>query len=91
MRVLTLFLLTLLALVYGELWFGKSGLPRVHELQARLSAQQAKNAQAKSRNEQMQAEVRDLKDGQEMVEEKARSELGMIRKDEIYVQLTPKR
>jgi cell division protein FtsB len=88
MRIFTLVLVALLALVQGELWFGKAGLARVHELQTRLDAQREKNAVSRTRNDQILAEVRDLKEGEEMVEEKARYELGMIKKDEIYVQLS---
>lgn len=61
------------------------------ELKARLNEQQASNAQARERNRQLAAEVRDLKEGLEMVEEKARFELGMIKPDEIFVQVTPAR
>jgi cell division protein FtsB len=52
-----------------------------------LSEQLARNEQAKSRNEQLQAEVRDLKEGLEIVEEKARTELGMVKPNEIFVQV----
>jgi cell division protein FtsB len=52
-----------------------------------LSEQLARNQQAKSRNEQLQAEVRDLKEGLEIVEEKARTELGMVKPNEIFVQV----
>ena len=89
MRLVTLALLGLLALVHAELWFGKGGVPRVMALQASLSAQQADNAAAHARNGQLAAEVRDFKEGLEMVEEKARFELGMVKPDEIYVQVSP--
>ncbi len=92
MRYLTLGLLVLLGLVHAELWFGKAGVPRVMELNSRLSEQLAGNAAGRLRNEQLSAEVRDLKEGLEMVEEKARFELGMVKPDEILVQITtPKR
>jgi len=91
-RLVTLALLALLALVHAELWFGKGGVPRMRDLQAKLTAQTADNDAARARNDQLEAEVRDFKEGQEMVEEKARFELGMIKPDEIYVQVnTPKR
>ena len=89
MRLVTLALLALLALVHAELWFGKGGVARARELEGRLHAQQAANAEARARNEQLAAEVRDLKEGFEMVEEKARSELAMVRPDELLVVLTP--
>lgn len=92
MRLLTLALLALLALVHAELWFGKGGVPRVVELSGKLREQQAANEAARARNAQLLAEVSDLKEGLEMVEEKARSELGMVKPDEILVQITaPKR
>ena len=92
MRFVTLVLLGLLGLVHAELWFGKGGVPRTVELSGRLQAQKSANDTARQRNEQLGAEVRDLKEGLEMVEEKARYELGMIKPDEIFVQVsTPRR
>lgn len=91
MRLVTLGLLALLALVHVELWFGKGGVPRVVDLSGRLAEQQAKNDAARQRNDQLAAEVGDLKEGLEMVEEKARFELGMVKPDEILVQLAPPR
>ena len=91
MRFVTLALVALLALVQVELWFGKGGVPRMIELQGKLQAQQATNEAARHRNALLAAEVNDLKEGLEMVEEKARLELGMIKPDEIFVQLTPRR
>ena len=92
MRYVTLALAVLLVLVHAELWFGKGGVPRTLDLSAKLQLQKTANDAARARNTQMEAEVRDLKEGLEMVEEKARFELGMIRPDEIYVQVsTPKR
>jgi len=90
-RLVTFALLALLALVHVELWLGKSGVPRVVELQFKVRDQKAANDAARMRNEQLQAEVHDLKEGLEMVEEKARSELGMVRADEILVQVSPRR
>ena len=91
MRLLTVVLAALLVLVQAERWLGKSGVPRVMELQGKLAEQQAANAAAQRRNQQLDAEVRDLKEGLEMVEEKARLELGMVKPDEILVQIAPKR
>ena len=92
MRLLTVALAVLLLLVHAELWFGKSGLPKTMVLGSKLYEQVSANDAARSRNEQLQAEVRDLKEGLEMVEEKARFELGMLKPDEILVQLSvPKR
>jgi cell division protein FtsB len=88
LRLVTFALLALLGLVHAELWLGKSGVPRVMELQARLQDQKAENDAAHARNDQITAEVHDLREGLEMVEEKARFELGMIKPDEIYVQVS---
>jgi cell division protein FtsB len=91
-RFVTIALLVLIALVHAELWLGKGGVPRVIELEGKLSEQKAANELARERNSQLDAEVRDLKEGLEMVEEKARFELGMVKPDEILVQVsTPKR
>ena len=75
-----------LALQY-PLWFGKGGWLKVRELDRQVAAQQAATAQLKARNDALDAEVRDLKQGLEAVEERARAELGMIRKDEIFYQV----
>jgi cell division protein FtsB len=92
MRLVTFALAVLLLLVHTELWLGKGGVPRVVELSSKLREQKASNEAAHARNERLVAEVRDLKEGLEMVEEKARFELGMIRPDEIFVQVAaPKR
>jgi cell division protein FtsB len=91
MRWITLALVALLVLVQAELWFGKGGVPRMVELQRKLALQKSTNEAARRRNDQLAAEVSDLKEGLEMVEEKARFELGMIKPDEIYVQLSPAR
>ena len=91
MRFITVGLIVLLGLVHAEIWFGKGGVPRMLELQARVATLKASNTADRQRNAQLDAEVRDLKEGLEMVEEKARFELGMIKPDEIYVQLTASR
>ena len=88
MRLVTQALIALLALVQGELWFGKGGVTRVVDYRSRLAEQTAKNAVLRVRNERLDAEVRDLRNGIEMVEEKARLDLGMIKPDEIYVQVS---
>ena len=91
MKLVTVGLLVLLALVQAELWAGSGGRSYVVQLQSQLQAQQQANEAAKLRNQRLVAEVNDLKEGLEMVEEKARSELGMIKPDEILVQLSPRR
>lgn len=91
MRLVTIALLVLLALVHAELWLGKGGVPRVMELSRKLAEQKQANDAAKQRNAQLLAEVSDLKEGLEMVEEKARFDLGMVKPDEIFVQVSPPR
>jgi cell division protein FtsB len=91
MRLVTIALLVLIGWVQGELWIGKSGMAHVMRERGELGRLQAANDAAKQRNDRLQAEVSDLKEGLEMVEEKARYELGMIRPDELLVVLTPGR
>jgi cell division protein FtsB len=81
----------LLLVVQADLWFGKGNLPYVMSLHEQLAGQRAANDAARERNARVAAEVGDLRDGLEMVEEKARAELGMVRPDEIFVQLNPPR
>ncbi|WP_077034150.1 septum formation initiator family protein [Pelomonas sp. KK5] len=88
MRTLTVILLLVLAGFQASLWFGKGSLPRGVALRAELAQAEAANLQARARNAQLQAELRDLREGLEMVEEKARSELRMVKPDEIFVQIT---
>jgi cell division protein FtsB len=88
MRWVTVVLAALLLAVQGDLWFGKGNLPYVMSLHKQLDAQHAANSVARERNARVAAEVADLKEGLEMVEEKARAELGMLRPDEILVQVT---
>lgn len=86
MKLVPLALLLLLVLVQAELWAGKGGQSHVVQLQLQLQAQAQANEAARLRNQRLAAEVSDLKEGLEMVEEKARSELGMVKPDEILVQ-----
>ena len=76
----------ILALQY-PLWIGKGSWTRVWDLDRQLEAARAENAKAKARNDALEADVRDLKEGTEAVEERARLELGMIRKDEVFYQV----
>jgi cell division protein FtsB len=91
MRLIPVALVALLLLVQAELWAGKGGRSYVVHLQSQLQAQLDANQAARLRNQRLTAEVNDLKEGLEMVEEKARSELGMVKPDEILVQLNPRR
>jgi cell division protein FtsB len=86
MRWLALvFALLIVALQY-PMWLGKGGWFRVRELNAQVATQRQTNTELKARNDALDAEVRDLKQGVEAVEERARSELGMIRQDEVFFQ-----
>jgi len=77
-----------LALQY-PLWFGKGGWTRVWELELSVAQQRETNAKLKARNDALDAEVRDLKQGTGAIEERARLELGMIRGDEVFYQVVP--
>jgi len=87
MRVLTLTLAALIVLIQYPLWLGKGSWMRVWEVDQQIRAQREANRQLQARNTALEAEVRDLKVGLEAIEERARSELGMIRQDEIFFQI----
>lgn len=87
-RLIPAALLVLLLVLQGQLWFGRGSVPNVARLNEELAAQKRSNAQAEQANGRMEAEIRDLREGLEMVEEKARSELGMVKPNEIFVQVT---
>ena len=91
MRAVTIVLAVLLLLIQWPLWFGKGGWLRVRELDRQVASQRAVNAGLKARNEALDAEVRDLKQGLDAIEERARVDLGMIRKDEVFYQVVPPR
>jgi cell division protein FtsB len=86
-RIIPVILIALLLLFHGQLWLGRGSIPNVNELQQKLDAQRAANLLARQTNERLAAEVRDLQEGLEMVEEKARLELGMVKPNEIFVQV----
>jgi cell division protein FtsB len=86
-RFIPAILITLLVILHAQLWFGRGSLGHVGQMQAKLDGLQLKNAQSQRSNDQLSAEVRDLKEGLEMVEEKARYELGMVKPNEIFVQV----
>ena len=82
-------LLAVLALLQSQLWLSRGSLPRVQEMQRQIAQQKSANAAASTANALLDSEVQDLKEGLDMVEEKARSELGMVKPNEIYVQYLP--
>lgn len=86
-RIVPALLITLLVILHAQLWFGRGSVPNVALLVEQLKTQKQQNEQARLANEQLSAEVRDLKEGLDMVEEKARLELDMVKPNEIYVQI----
>ena len=87
MRLLTLALAGLIALLQYPLWLGKGSWLRVWEVDRQLTAQRDTNLKLQSRNAALDAEVRDLKQGLDAIEERARSELGMVKHDEMFFQI----
>lgn len=89
-RLVPAILLVLLVILHAQLWFGRGSLPSVSRMTEQLEAQKQKNAQAQLSNDQLAAEIRDLQEGMEMVEEKARQELGMVKPNEIFIHYSKK-
>jgi cell division protein FtsB len=87
MRLITLALAALLLLVQIPLWLGKGGWLRVSELESSVAAARTRTDDLKARNAKLESEVHDLKDGTGAVEERARYELGMIKQNEVFVQI----
>jgi cell division protein FtsB len=84
-------LLGLLLVLQAQLWLGRGSVPEVNAMRQQLAALQADNASAQRRNDQIASEVRDLEEGLDMVEELARMELGMVKPNEIFVQIAQAR
>ena len=87
MKILAGLLRALILLIQYPLWLGKGGWLRVAEVDRQVSAQRDKNGQLEARNTALEAEVRDLKQGLEAIEERARYELGMIKPGEVFFQV----
>ncbi len=87
MRILAVTLGALIVLIQAPLWLGKGSWLRVWHVENELSKQKIKNSRLEARNAGFAAEVRDLKQGTEAIEERARYELGMIRGDEVFFQI----
>jgi cell division protein FtsB len=85
--VLTLALIALIVLIQYPLWMGKGSWFRVWEVDQQIRAQREANRALQARNAALEAEARDLRSGLDAIEERARSELGMIRQDEIFFQV----
>lgn len=86
-RFIPVLLIALLVIVHAQLWFGRGSVPRVASLKQQLATQELANRDAQLRNDQLVSEVSDLQEGLGMVEELARQELGMVRPNEIFVQI----
>ena len=91
MRALLVILLMLLAALQLKMWFGEGGYRDVQRLAQRVEEQARENEVLAQRNRELQAEVEDLRQGLEAIEERARSELGLIREGEEFIQVVPRR
>ena len=87
MRWLIAILILVLAALQYRLWVGEGSLADLHALRQAIATQEEENARLVSRNQELQAEVQDLGSGLEALEERARSELGMIKPGEIFIQI----
>ena len=87
MRFIAIVLASLLVLIQYPLWLGKGGWLRVWDMEHQVDVAHAKVQELKTRNAKLESEVNDLKDGTDAVEERARFELGMLKKDEIFIQV----
>ncbi len=86
-RIVMVILISLLLIFQAQLWFGRGSLSNVAQMKKQLTDMKSNTSRLQLENSQLKAEVEDLKDGMEMIEEKARAELGMVKPNEIYVQV----
>lgn len=89
MKLLTATLVVILALLQYRLWLGEGGMREVRRLRVEIQAQRDENQQLKERNRTLSAEVVDLKKGTVAIEERARTDLGMVGKGETFYQVVP--
>jgi len=89
-RYLAILLSFLFILLQYDLWFGEGSLTAAWKLDKSIELQQRQNARLKERNAVLEAEVKDLKSGLQAIEERARSELGMIKEDETFFHVIEK-
>jgi cell division protein FtsB len=89
MKFLAATLAALILLLQYPLWLGKGGWLRVWDLDRQVGAQKDNNVRLHTRNGALDAEVRDLKQGSDAIEERARYELGMVKQDEVFFQVAP--
>jgi cell division protein FtsB len=90
MKILGVILAALIVAIQYPLWLGKGGWMRVWDVDRQLGAQHAKNERLELRNSALAADVRDLKQGTDAIEERARYELGMVKHDELFFQVPTK-
>jgi cell division protein FtsB len=86
MRKLILFLVVLLVYLQYRLWFGDGGLLELWNIHQDVEAQREENARLRERNEALNAQVLDLKQGLDAIEERAREDMGMVKQGEIFYQ-----
>lgn len=91
MKLLGAILIGLIVLIQYPLWLGKGGWLRAWEMDRQVEMQKTKNRGLEVRNAALAAEVRDLQQGTEAIEERARQEMGMLRPDEVFFQFLPEK
>lgn len=90
MRILTALLVIVLAALQYRLWFGQLSITDYLRQQEEIATQQASNQELIKRNRMLLADVDDLRQGQEAIEERARHELGLIAEDEVFFRIVPR-
>ncbi|MCB4366185.1 septum formation initiator family protein [Hydrogenophaga taeniospiralis] len=86
-RFIPALLIGLLLVLHAQLWFGRGSVPKVASMKLQLTEQEYRNHEAQQRNDRLASEVSDLQEGLDMVEELARQDLGMVKPNEIFVQI----
>jgi len=87
MRTLLVVLILLLLILQVQLWSSRSGLPEIWSLREQIAEQEEENRRLLERNEALEAEVDNLREGFDAIEERARSELGLVRQDELFFEI----
>jgi len=90
MKIFSVVLVVIVMILQYTLWIGPGGMTNVWQLKHQLAEQQTENERLKERNNVLLAEIKDLKQGQAAIEERARNELGMVKKDETFYQIIEK-
>ena len=89
-RIVPFVLLAVLVSIHAQLWSGRGSIPYVKDMKGQIAMQKTENEVALRENVRLETEVNDLKQGMDMVEAKARNELGMLKPNEVLVQYTRK-